>query len=155
MTASGMTATCRGPAHCTCGWLGSAALSALHSGSRHLVLSCLRTVMPSPDASETVPGMFVIPLQQQHASCLRTVMPSPDASETVPGMFVIPLQQQHASCLQTVMPSPDASETVQDMFVTPLHQQHASHTLASRVYGPQPHMRSSSATGPHNHIHRC
>ena len=40
-------------------------------------------------------------------------------------------------------------EAVQDMLVTPLYQQHASHTLAaSRVYGPQPHMRSSSATGP-------
>ena len=40
-------------------------------------------------------------------------------------------------------------ETVQDMFITPLYQQHASHTLASRVCGPQPHMRSSSATGPY------
>ena len=28
------------------------------------------------------------------------------------------------------------------MFMTPLYQQHASHTLASRVHGPQPHMRS-------------
>ena len=35
------------------------------------------------------------------------------------------------------------------MFITPLYQQHASHTLASRVYGCQPHMRSSSATGPY------
>ena len=33
-------------------------------------------------------------------------------------------------------------ETVQDRFITPLYQQHASHTLASRAYGPQPHMRS-------------
>ena len=33
-------------------------------------------------------------------------------------------------------------ETVQDMFITPLYQQHSSHTLASRVYGPHPHMRS-------------
>ena len=40
-------------------------------------------------------------------------------------------------------------ETVQDMLRTPLYQQHASHTLASRVHGPQPHMRSSSATGPY------
>ena len=40
-------------------------------------------------------------------------------------------------------------ETVQDMFITPLYQQHASHTLASRAYGPQPHMRSQSATGPY------
>ena len=40
-------------------------------------------------------------------------------------------------------------ETVQDMFITPLYQQHASHTLASRAYGPQPHMRSSSAAGPY------
>ena len=39
-------------------------------------------------------------------------------------------------------------ETVQDMLITPLYQQHASHTLASRAHGPQPHMRSSSATGP-------
>ena len=31
----------------------------------------------------------------------------------------------------------DRAETVQDMFMTPLYQQHASHTLASRVYGPQ------------------
>ena len=29
-----------------------------------------------------------------------------------------------------------------NMFITPLFQQHTSHTLASRVYGPQPHMRS-------------
>ena len=29
-----------------------------------------------------------------------------------------------------------------NMFITPLYQQHASHTLASRAYGPQPHMRS-------------
>ena len=42
-------------------------------------------------------------------------------------------------------------ETVQDMFITPLHQQHASHTLASRVHGPQPHIRSYSATGPYIH----
>ena len=33
-------------------------------------------------------------------------------------------------------------ETVQDMFITPLYQQHASHTLASRAYGPQPHVWS-------------
>ena len=33
-------------------------------------------------------------------------------------------------------------ETVQHMFMTPLYQQHTSRTLASRVYGPQPHMRS-------------
>ena len=37
---------------------------------------------------------------------------------------------------------PCFKETVQDMFITPLYQQHASHTLASRAYGPQPHMRS-------------
>ena len=29
-----------------------------------------------------------------------------------------------------------------NMFITPLYRQHASHTLASRAYGPQPHMRS-------------
>ena len=40
-------------------------------------------------------------------------------------------------------------ETVQDKFITPLYQQHASHTLASRAHGPQPHMRSYSATGPY------
>ena len=44
--------------------------------------------------------------------------------------------------------SPRTHETVQDMSTTPLYQQHASRALASRVYGPQPHMRSSSATGP-------
>ena len=37
---------------------------------------------------------------------------------------------------------PGCCETVQDMFITPLYQQHASHTLALRVYGPQPHMLS-------------
>ena len=37
---------------------------------------------------------------------------------------------------------PERHETVQDMFITPLYRQHASHTLASRAYGPQPHMRS-------------
>ena len=36
--------------------------------------------------------------------------------------------------------------------MTPVYQHHAPHTLASRVYGPQPHMRSYSATGP-VHIH--
>ena len=44
---------------------------------------------------------------------------------------------------------PRPHETVQDMFITPLYQQHVSHTLASRAYGPQPHMQSSSATGPY------
>ena len=34
-------------------------------------------------------------------------------------------------------------ETVQGMFITLLYRQHASHTLASRAFGPQPHMRSS------------
>ena len=38
-------------------------------------------------------------------------------------------------------------QTVQDMFITPLYQQPASHTLASRAHRPQPHARSSSATG--------
>ena len=33
-------------------------------------------------------------------------------------------------------------ETVQAMFITPLYQQHSFNTLASRVHGPQPHMRS-------------
>ena len=47
-----------------------------------------------------------------------------------------------------VQHSASVHETVQDMFITPLYQHHASHTLASRAYGPQPHMRSSSATGP-------
>ena len=46
-------------------------------------------------------------------------------------------------------PPPPLPWTVQDMFITPLYQQHASHTLASRVCGPQPHARSSSATGPY------
>ena len=45
--------------------------------------------------------------------------------------------------------APQCYETVQDMFITPLYKQHASRTLASRVYRPQPHMRSSSATVPH------
>ena len=40
-------------------------------------------------------------------------------------------------------------ETLQYMFITPLYYQHASHTLASRAYGPQSHMRSYSATGPY------
>ena len=43
----------------------------------------------------------------------------------------------------------DFNETVQDMFITPLCQHHPSHTLASRAYGLQPHMRSSSATRPY------
>ena len=46
-------------------------------------------------------------------------------------------------------------ETVQDMFRTPLCQQHASHTLASRAHGPQPHLRSSCATGPHIYLPYC
>ena len=44
---------------------------------------------------------------------------------------------------------PCSVETVQDMFITPLCQHHPSHTLASRAYGLQPHMRSSSATRPY------
>ena len=36
-----------------------------------------------------------------------------------------------------------AMRQFKNMFMTPLYQQHASHTLASRAYGPQPHMRSS------------
>ena len=48
-----------------------------------------------------------------------------------------------------VRPRPPACfrETVQDVFISPLYQQHSSHTLASRVCGPQPHMQGSSATG--------
>ena len=41
--------------------------------------------------------------------------------------------------------------TVQDMFHGTLYQQHASHTLASRAFGPQPHLLSSSATGPYTY----
>ena len=41
------------------------------------------------------------------------------------------------------------------MFIIPLYQQHASHTLASQASGPQPHMRSSSATGPYIYTDSC
>ena len=53
-------------------------------------------------------------------------------------------------CCLPLLGLPTASaryETVQDVFITPLHQQHTSHTLASRVHGPQPHMRSCTAAG--------
>ena len=36
-----------------------------------------------------------------------------------------------------------------NMFITPLYRQHVSHTLASRAYGPQPHMRSSPTAQDH------
>ena len=37
---------------------------------------------------------------------------------------------------------PNIVRQFKNMFITPLYRQHASHTLASRAYGPQPHMRS-------------
>ena len=36
-----------------------------------------------------------------------------------------------------------------NMFITSQYRQHASHTLASRAYGPQPHMRSSPTSQDH------
>ena len=39
-----------------------------------------------------------------------------------------------------------------NMFITPLYRQHASHTLASRAYGPQLHMRSSPTAQDHYFI---
>ena len=36
-----------------------------------------------------------------------------------------------------------------NMYITPLYRQHASHTLASRAFGPQPHMRSSPTAQDH------
>ena len=36
-----------------------------------------------------------------------------------------------------------------NMFITSQYRQHASHALASRAYGPQPHMRSFPTAQDH------
>ena len=101
----------------------------------HSIGQCLSLAFPLLSSSKAVP--FLATLQVQ----LRSARADDTATNAVARSGIDAVCRSTAwgtDSFRQTFRSPH--ETVQDIFITPLYQQHASHTLASRAYGPQPHM---------------